>query len=152
MRLLAGALALVVGLSLLAAPASAQRPFDLSGAKADLKANAFEATGGYFFPATSQARFGVGAGLGIYQLAGKITQSGNPDVKLEGSTVGFHFMGLMEWNLQPGFAITANAGYRVASIKDTKADNQSASPELETDYSGLMLRGGIAFYLPKAGK
>jgi hypothetical protein len=34
-RLLAGALALLVGLTLLAAPASAQRPFDLTATKAD---------------------------------------------------------------------------------------------------------------------
>ncbi len=121
----------------------------VTGSKVNLDANAFEATAGYFFPTTTQARFGVGAGLGIYQLGGEITSSGNPDVKLEGSTVGFHVMGLMEWQMQPGFAITANAGYRMANIKDTKADNQSANPEFETDYSGLALRAGLAFYLPK---
>ena len=124
----------------------------VSGAKVNLDANAFEATAGYFFPATSQARFGIGGGLGIYQLAGEITSSGNPDQKIEGSTVGFHFMGLMEWNMKPGFALTANAGYRIANISDTKIDNQSASPELETDYSGLALRAGFAFYLPRAGQ
>jgi len=120
----------------------------VSGAKVNLNANAFEATGGYFFPATSQVRFGLGAGLGIYQLGGKITNTGGNEPKIEGNTVGFHFMGLMEYQMQPGFAVTANAGYRVAKISDTKIDNTSASPELETDYSGLALRAGVAFYLP----
>jgi len=132
-------------------PLFVSREEKVSGDVARLNANAFEASAGYFFPSSSPAKFGVGAGLGIYQLAGEITSTGNPDVKLEGSTVGFHFMGLMEWSMKPGFALTGNAGYRVANIKDTKVDNQSATPELETDYSGLMLRGGVAFYLPRAG-
>jgi hypothetical protein len=124
----------------------------VSGDVARLDANAFEATAGYFFPSSSQARFGLGAGLGVYSLGGEITSTSSTDIKLEGSTVGFHFMGLMEWNVRPGFAVTGNAGYRVANIKDTQVDNQSATPELATDYSGVMLRAGVAFYLPRAGQ
>ena len=123
-----------------------------SGDKADLKANSFEATAGYFFPSSTPARFGLGAGLGIYSLGGKITSSSSPDVKLEGSTVGFHFMGLAEYMVKPGFSLTGSAGYRIADIKDTKLANQSATPELSTDYSGLMLRAGVAFYLPGVSK
>ena len=130
-------------------PLYVSREEKVSGDVARLNANAFEASAGYFFPSSSPAKFGVGAGLGIYQLAGEITSTGNPDVKLEGSTVGFHFNGLMEWTVKPGFAITGNAGYRIANIKDTKIDNQSSTPELETDYSGLALRAGVAFYLGK---
>ena len=133
-------------------PLFLSREEKVSGDKANLGANAFEATAGYFFPTSSQTRFGLGAGLGVYQLAGEITSTGNPDIKVEGSTVGFHFHGLAEWNVKPGFAITGNAGYRVANIKDTKFDNQSSSPELATDYSGLALRAGVAFYLPRAGQ
>ena len=133
-------------------PLFVSREEKVSGDKANLKANAFEATAGYFFPSSTPARFGLGAGLGIYSLGGEITSSSSSDVKLEGSTVGFHFMGLMEWKMKPGFALTGSAGYRVAKIKDTKVDNQSATPELATDYSGLMLRGGVAFYLPGVSK
>ena len=71
---------------------------------------------------------------------------------IEGTTVGFHLHGLMEWTMRQGVAPTANAGYRIAKIKDTKADSQSATPELATDYSGLALRAGVAFYLPRAGQ
>jgi hypothetical protein len=133
-------------------PLFVSREEKVSGDVAKLNANAFEATAGYFFPSSTQARFGLGAGLGIYSLGGEITSSSSTDIKLEGSTVGFHFMGLMEWNVRPGFAVTGNAGYRVANIKDTKADNVSASPELATDYSGVMLRAGLAFYLPRTGQ
>ena len=134
-------------------PMFASREEKVSGDKINLGANAFEATAGYFFNSSSPARFGVGAGLGVYQLSGEVTSTGNPDLKLEGSTVGFHFHGMMEWNVRPGFALTGNAGYRVADIKDTKIDNQSVTPDnLSTDYSGLALRAGIAFYLPRAGQ
>jgi hypothetical protein len=133
-------------------PLFVSREEKISGDKINLDANAFELTGGYFFPTSSQVKFGVGAGLGVYQLAGEITSSGNPDVKLEGNTVGFHLHGLMEYLVSPGFAITGNAGYRFADIKDTEADGQSASPEFSTDYSGLALRAGIAFYLPGTGQ
>ncbi len=133
-------------------PMYVSREEKVSGDVARLNANAFEATAGYFFPTSSPARFGLGAGLGVYSLSGEITSSSSNDIKLEGSTVGFHMMGLAEWTVRPGFALTGNAGYRVANIKDTKVDNTSATPELATDYSGLMLRAGVAFYLPGSSK
>jgi len=133
-------------------PLFVSREEKVSGDQANLKANSFQATAGYFFPSSTQARFGLGAGLGYYSLGGKITSSSTSDVNLEGSTVGFHFMGLAEWLVKPGFSLTGSAGYRVADIKDTKAANQSATPELSTDYSGLMLRAGVAFYLPGVSK
>ena len=122
-----------------------------SGDEANLNANAFEATAGYYFPSSTPARFGLGAGIGYYSLGGEINSS-TSTLKLEGSTVGFHVMGLMEWTVKPGFAITGSAGYRVADIKDTKVDNVSATPEMSTDYSGMTLRAGFAFYLPGVSK
>ena len=133
-------------------PLRVSREEKVSGDVARLNANAYEATAGYFFPSTSQAKFGLGAGVGYYSLGGEITSSSSSDVKLEGTTVGFHLHGLMEWTMRQGVALTANAGYRIAKIKDTKVDNQSATPELATDYSGLALRAGVAFYLPRAGQ
>jgi len=135
-------------------PLFVSREEKTSGGKATLDANAFEATAGYFFPSSGQARFGLGAGLGMYNLAGEVTpgSGGGSDVKVEGSTVGFHFHGLMEWAVKPGMAITGTAGYRVANISDTQIDNVSPDPKLETDYSGLALRAGFAFYFPQASK
>jgi len=132
-------------------PLFVSREEKTSGDEANLKANAFEATAGYFFPSSTPARFGLGAGLGLYSLGGEITSSSST-LKLEGSTVGFHVMGLMEWTVKPGFSITGSAGYRMADIKDTKVDNVSASPEMSTDYSGMTLRAGLAFYLPGVSK
>jgi len=132
-------------------PLFVSREEKTSGDEANLKANAFEATAGYFFPSSTPARFGLGAGLGLYSLGGEITSS-TSTLKLEGSTVGFHVMGLMEWTVKPGFSITGSAGYRMADIKDTKVDNVSASPEMSTDYSGMTLRAGLAFYLPGVSK
>jgi hypothetical protein len=132
-------------------PLFVKREEKVSGDEANLKANAFEATAGYFFPSSTPAKFGLGAGIGVYSLGGEILTSTNT-FKLEGSTVGFHVMGLMEWTVQPGFSITGSAGYRVADIKDTKTDNVSATPEMSTDYSGMMLRAGLAFYLPSLSK
>lgn len=124
-----------------------------SSAKIDLAANAFEVTGGYFFPTASQVKFGLGAGVGMYALNGEVTSSGSPTTKVEGNTIGFHLHGLMEYLVSPGFAITGNAGYRFADISDTELDGQSVTPDnLSTDYSGLALRAGVAFYLPRAGQ
>jgi len=131
-------------------PLFVSREEKVSGDKANLNANAFEATAGYFFPSHTPAKFGLAAGVGYYSLNGQIEST--TDLKLEGSTVGFHVMGMTEWTVRPGFALTGTAGYRVAKISDTKVQNTSASPELATDYSGLMLRAGVAFYLPGVRK
>jgi len=118
--------------------------------KLNLDANSFQVTGGYFFPSPGNAKFGIGAGLGYYSLGGKVESAGSPNIDLSGSTVGFHFLGMGEWTMSPGFAITGSAGYRVAKISDTKANDQSASPEFATDYSGFMMRAGVAFYMPQS--
>ena len=134
-------------------PLFVSREEKVSGDEAKLNANAFEVTGGYFFPSSSQTRFGLGAGLGVYHLDGEITSTSGNSTKLDGSAVGFHIHGLMEYAVSPRFAITGNAGYRIANIADTKIDNTSVTPDnLSTDYSGLALRAGVAFYLPKAGQ
>ena len=132
-------------------PLYVSREEKVSGDKAKLDANAFEATAGYFFPSATPARFGLGAGIGYYSLGGEILSSSST-LKLEGSTVGFHLMGLMEWTVKPGFAITGTAGYRFADVTDTQVDGVSATPEMSTDYSGVMLRAGLAFYLPGVSK
>jgi len=121
---------------------------EVSGDKTSLNANAFTVTGSYFFPTAGNAKYGIGAGIGYYSMNGDAESTGSPTVDVTGSTVGFHFMGLAEWTVSPGFAITGGAGYRIANVADTQFDDQSASPEFETDYSGFMARAGLAFYMP----
>jgi len=119
-----------------------------SGAELNLDGNAFVGTVAYMVPVGERAKYGVGAGGGFYSLSGDVKDTGDPTVDLTGSVFGFHFLGLAEWNVSPGFGVTAGAGYRVAKIDDTEADGQSANPKFETDYSGFTGRVGVVFYLP----
>jgi len=114
-----------------------------SGTKMNFDANAFQVSGAYFFPSLTPAKWGIGAGLGIYQLNGEFTAPSTPAADLDGSGVGFHIMGLGEYTVSPGFAITGGAGWRIADIE---IDN--SSPKATADYSGFMGRVGLAFYLP----
>jgi hypothetical protein len=137
------------------------RKESFTGVELNLDASSFQLATGYFFPTTSSAKFGVGAGVAYYSLNGH-----SPDptftstVDLTGSTIGFHFVGMGEWTVNPGFAITGTAGYRIAKITDTKFNDESARdyfgdptvPDVKTDYSGLMLRAGVVFYLPHSGQ
>ena len=123
--------------------------------KINLDGNSFQFTGAYMFPSHSNGRYGIGAGLGYYSISGEgtgVAGDNGSTVDISGSTVGFHFMGMGEWTVSPGFAITAASGYRIAKISDTKFNDESQSPELETDYSGFMGRVGLSFYLPTSTK
>jgi len=123
----------------------------------NLDANSFQLSSGYFFPAPQGARFGIGGGVGYYSLSGHVPDTTfTSTVDLTGHTVGFHVMGMGEWKVNASFDITGTVGYRIAKITDTKFDGKSARehfndptlPNTETDYSGLMLRAGLAFYMP----
>jgi len=120
-----------------------------SGAEVKLNGNSFVATIAYMVPVGTNARYGVGAGGGFYMLNGELIDTGST-FELEGSTVGFHVLGLAEWTVSPGFGITAGAGYRGAKISDTELEGQSQDPEFETDYSGVTGRVGVVFYLPNS--
>ena len=113
-----------------------------SGAKINMDANSYQLTGGYFFPSTSNAKYGVGAGVGYYTLGGELS-GGGVSQDVDGSGVGFHFLGMGEWTMSPGFAVTAAAGYRVASF-----EIDDSAPSIDAEYSGFMSRLGVAFYMP----
>lgn len=119
-------------------------------AELSLDGHAFTATGGYFFPSTGNARYGIAAGVGLYVSAGELDDGGSTPIDIQGNGVGFHFMGLGEWTVSPGFAVTGGAGYRVANLSDTELTDgtTTADSPYENDYSGFMARVGLAFYLP----
>jgi hypothetical protein len=128
-------------------PLFADTKDDANGIEIQLNGQSFQGTAAYFFPTRGTGKFGIGAGLGYYRLSGEDTAPGFAKEKIEGSSVGFHFLGLGELEVSPGFAVTGAVGYRVAKISDTQFDGLSTVPKFETDYSGLMLRAGVAFYV-----
>ena len=117
-----------------------------SGVDIDVGANTLQLTAAYFFPTTSETKLGLGVGLGFYLLSGEISGPGG-SFDIEGNALGFHVMALAERTVSPGFSVHGAAGYRIATIEDTEIGGESTDGE--TDYSGLMLRAGLAFYLPE---
>lgn len=120
------------------------------GDELSLNANAFTATGAYFFPSSSNAKYGIGAGLGYYVNSGSLKSTGSPDIDIQGSGIGFHFLGMGEWTVSPGFSVTAASGYRVAKLSDSKLSDGTTEVDspYDNDYSGFMGRVGLAFYMP----
>lgn len=105
--------------------------------------SSFQFTAGYFFPTgSSKAKYGMAAGLGYYSLSGESTVS-SVTTESKGSGVGYHFMGLSEWTVSPGFAVNGAAGYRVADIAVDESTTDATA-----DYSGFMGRLGLSFYMP----
>ncbi len=114
---------------------------DASGTTFNVDAQTYQATAAYFFPTMTPAKFGIGGGAGIYNISGEVSGGGGSS-NIEGSGVGFHAMGMTEMTVSPGFAVTGSLGWRWADIE---ADNSGGQT---VDYSGVMARVGLAFYLP----
>jgi hypothetical protein len=114
---------------------------DATSTTLNVDAQSFQATLAYFIPSMTPAKFGFGGGLGMYNIAGE-QSSGGLSVDIEGSGVGFHLMGVTEMTVSPGFAVTGGLGWRWADIEIDDAAGQTA------DYSGVMARVGLSFYLP----
>lgn len=118
-------------------------------------ANAFTATVYYFFPSASRARFGVGAGGGVYSSAGSLRtyDSGTATeetVDLEGTGAGFHGVGAADVTLSNVSHLEVSIGYRYAKTSDlkvagVKAQNSDGS-DSKLDWSGLVTRVGFGFY------
>lgn len=129
-------------------PVFITREDDVTGDELKLDGNSIQGTVAYFFPTAGNARYGLGAGVGYYMLGGEFNEaSTGATADLEGNNVGFHFMGMGEWTMSPGFAVTAGAGYRVSKLDETESNDPTFPSNFETDYSGLMLRLGLAFYM-----
>jgi autotransporter-like protein len=123
--------------------------------KFNVNSQSFMATGTYFLPSATNARYGFGAGLGYYSIGGKL-EDPTGSSKIEGSGVGFQFHGTGEWSINKQWAFTGLAGYRLANVemKDEQGNNlTTASGDKATaDYSGFMGRVGVVMYFPTASK
>lgn len=113
-------------------------------------ANVFGASVGYWFPSTSQMRFGVDGAVDYYTLASKLSDP-TTDQKIEGSGVGFKISGMASYAFSPMFSGDFGAGYRIADITiDTIGGVDPAGSGLESqDYSGFSLRAGLSMNFSK---
>jgi len=123
--------------------------------KFNVNSQSFVATGTYFLPSATNARYGFGGGLGYYSIGGKV-EDPTGSAKIEGSGVGFQFHGTGEWSINKQFSFTGTAGYRLANIemKDEQGNNltNGSGENATADYSGFMGRVGVVMYFPTAGK
>ena len=108
---------------------------------------AFTATATYFFSPGKPLRFGLGGGLGWYDIVGWIEQPGG-EIDLTGGALGFHGQAELMWRFTRRMSATGVVGYRYAKIDDLKADDFSTNTEV--DFSGLLFRVGLAFDWLKA--
>ena len=115
----------------------------------DLNAHVISGNAAYFFPTAGSAKYGIGAGVDYILNSGELSNA-TESIDIEGSGIGFHVMGLAEWMVSPGFAIHGGAGYRMAKVTDGEwTDGTDTIDALyENDYSGVVVRAGLAFYLP----
>jgi hypothetical protein len=123
------------------------------GFKLDVPANAFTATAVYLFPSTSRARFGIGAGLGYYNSSGSLRADSSGvggEIDVEGSGVGFHGVGSLDFAISPVVHLEGMAGYRLAETSDVEVGGETAfnaeGEEATLDWSGFMSRVGLTFY------
>ncbi len=124
--------------------------------KVNLNANSFQVSGTYFVPSNTNAKYGLGAGVGYYSISGEneVTSPTPSTEKIEGSGPGFHVVGVGEWTVNKTWSITGSAGYRVASIemkdKDGDAIPTSSGSNATADYSGFIGRAGVVMYFPNS--
>src|SRR5262245_25059300 len=109
-------------------------------------ANVISATASYLFPSTGKARFGLGAGPGLYLADGSIKaedDTSSESSSFSGTGVGLHLLGVGDIAFSPQFHLELAAGYRVAkatlSVDDVETNN-------DLDWSGFTSRVGLAFY------
>ena len=113
----------------------------------DTGANVFGASVGYWFPSTSQMRFGVDGSLDYYTLASKLSDP-TADVDVEGSGIGFMLRGVASYAFSPVVSGDFSAGYRMADIEIESiggADPTGSGLESQ-DYSGFSLRAGFSMH------
>jgi hypothetical protein len=134
-------------------PLRASTESSATSEKFNVNAQSFSATGTYFLPSQTNARYGFGAGLGYYSIGGEV-EDPLGTAKIEGSGVGFQFHGTGEWSLNKQWSIAGTAGYRLSNIemKDEQGNNltNAAGENATADYSGFMGRVGVVLNFPSS--
>jgi hypothetical protein len=108
----------------------------------------------YMLPSKSTMMFGLGASIDYMTLGSKLTDPTNTptETKVEGKGVGFQLLAQGGYAFSPIFTGSLTAGYRIANITiDTIGGIDPASvgsPLQHEDYSGLVLRLGVAVHQP----
>jgi hypothetical protein len=100
-------------------------------------------TATWFFAQPGHWRFGAGAGLGGYDIAGEVKGLGSHG-DLTGSGLGYHGQGEIEWGFGKRWSLCTQVGYRQAKVDDTKLEESSWEPKLVTDFSGVYWNLGFA--------
>lgn len=137
-------------------PLRASTESKATSAKYNVNAQSFQASGTYFLPSATNARYGFGAGLGYYSISGKdeVTSPTPTTSKIEGSGVGFDFHGTGEWSINKQWAFTGTAGYRLANVemKNSSGVNltTASGSNATADYSGFLGRAGLVMYFPNS--
>ena len=130
-------------LSLTWEPLFAESRIGGGSAAFNLDAHGVVLGGGWFLPARDRLRLGLAAGLGYYSIVGE-AHDGSGSRNIGGDGAGGEGLGVGEWSLTPGLALTAGAGYRF--VKVGKAQLVGSQVERDADYSGFIGRFGVAFY------
>jgi hypothetical protein len=119
----------------------------------DTSANSFAATLTYYFPSSSRARFGLGAGAGYYISAGSVgidTSGVKSTTDLHGNGVGFHGVLALDAGISPNVHFEGIAGYRYAKTTDVEIEGETlytgSGEKARLDWSGVMSRVGLTFY------
>ena len=120
---------------------------DATGRRLNFDGDALMLDAAYLFPTTRRIGYGLSAGVGHYALHGYRANAGRKNADLSGSTWGGQVQALAEWSIESPLTLAGALGYRVARLADTRVDGRSLDPKVETDYSGPMLRIGLAFDL-----
>lgn len=119
--------------------------------KLDVSAETFLVGATYFFPSTSKARLGLGAGIGYYDFGGELEANGtigtdeySGSASAGGSTIGFDGRGTLDVAMSEKFHFDLALGYRSAS-GDLEVDGTGTDTDL--DWSGVMSRVGVTYFL-----
>jgi len=114
-------------------------------------------TGLYILPA-GKLNIHLGGGIGCYLSKVKIEfkwqaiPEANTETKWDGSQIGFHGLGGVEYYITKRVSLSGNLMYRLAKINKLKDENGKTvkvgldQKILKLDFSGLEIKGGVNLY------
>ena len=118
----------------------------------DLPANTFCAFGEYRLPTEGTLGFRLGAAAGLVATSGSleliVPGLGGGSADVTGTGPMFQFYGTGEMWSTPQLAVTATLGYRYANVSELDVAGITLR-KFGADYSGILARAGLKFYLTK---